>query len=115
MTTVYLDLNETEARVVQEALGLYVRIHLGQAVHAMEPALHGGMFEGGDVSARYARARSLLGEAQATITGVANGGPSITNEEKVPNKARIARRLECVLSGDDAGIRLYNKDGTVRE
>ncbi len=52
-------------------------------------------------------------QLQVQITGIRNGGPSITNSAVNPN-ARIARRMEMLIQGDNPDSSLYNRDGSVK-
>lgn len=50
----------------------------------------------------------------AVITGNEHGGPGIGNK-LVANEARIARRMEAKIKGDEGVLSLYAEDGSPRE
>ena len=103
-----LNLSAAEAQVVTAALDCYIRTHLGQPEHALDSAL----MQIDDLD-KLKAIRTLLQGVQILMTGIPNGGPSITNPN-VPNKARIARRIQAIIIGDESALNLYNQDGSVR-
>lgn len=98
-----LDLNETEIDILRRALKAYQHLGLGNFVAACDAA-GPSSFVSGDVQV-------LLEDAREQHTGSRHGGPSI-GSPTVTNDVRIARRLEALLTGDNA-VRLYSRDGSV--
>jgi hypothetical protein len=109
-----LAFSDLERSVLLKALNSFIRIHLGQAVLAFGPLINHLIANCTDEDLNFKTDRicGLLKEAQVAITGIAHGGPGLYNP-KVANEARVARRIEATLKGEDDVLRLSSRSGEV--
>lgn len=109
-----IEITEAEERVLLAALRTYQHLQIGNIQRAVEPLVD-AINEAEDTPFLVTgeALRGVGRQLQAMVTGYADGGPSITNPQ-VDNKARIARRIEAQVTGDNVDF-LYNEDGSVRE
>lgn len=103
------DLTATERMVLIAALKCYQHASIGNVSAAMDPAIVSDFCKMDGITNIYDACESL----QVRITGIPNGGPSITSSE-VSDLARVARRLEDMVNGKDPDAGLYNRDGSVK-
>ena len=108
-----LTLSELEVHVLTEALDIYIRAHLGQAIYAMAPAMDRPLKDPAPTGQDIEEVHAHLARVQQLLTGIANGGPSIGNP-LVSNKARVARRIQGMLDpADNILHRIYKPDGSL--
>ncbi len=106
-----MDLTPEEQRLIEKALDLLLRVHLGQVSAVMQPlgwhldVTHDGVY---DWKMSGTELRSRCDDLSAEITGHQNGGPSIGNPG-VAEEARDAYRLIAKLRGDKLGMTLFLK------
>lgn len=105
-------LTDAEKRVLTSALDTYTRLLMGQVDNVLDPLLMRNGLNGDVSDVEMANLAYLAKDMRETITGRVKNGyePSIGNP-LVPDEARIARRLQAMVTGDDVVLLLYNEDG----
>jgi hypothetical protein len=106
-----LVLSELELTVLKRALDVYMRVHLGQADAVFQPLVEHLILEHENCDS-LEEIRELFKPLQTAITGSPNGGPGLYSP-KVSNRARVARRIQARLEGDETALRLSSPEGEV--
>lgn len=93
-----IEVSEEQARIISEALDLYMRVRLGQVEVIIEPwrfAIRGDQQE--QTAERLLVAERLVGDAKMALTGFTPTASFGIGHDAVPNDARIAQDIRQTI------------------
>lgn len=91
-----IELSETQAYILRDALDAYSRLLAGQVSIAVMDATH-WMINRKDHKIDHDKLRLILDEAQRLITGLARGAGFGIHAKEIPDRARQAYDLQQVI------------------
>jgi hypothetical protein len=93
-----IEVNEEQARLMAEALDLYMRVRLGQIEVIIDPWRFAKRGDGQEQTANHlVHAESLIGEAKMVLTGFTPSASFGIGSSDLPDSAKVAQDMRSVI------------------